>query len=36
MMLDNFFYVFGALLPYFIFGVMGCIIAVALVKYSEK
>ena len=35
-MLENFCYVFGALLPYFIFGVLGCLIAVSLVKRSEK
>ena len=35
-MLDNFFYVFGALLPYFIFGVAGCVIAVHLINQNSK
>ena len=35
-MLDNFFYVFGALLPYFIFGVAGCVIAVHLIIQNSK
>ena len=35
-MLENFLYVFGALLPYFLFGVLGCVVAIQLIKQSEK